>query len=95
MIINLPNHNTGAFERRVRDRMDQECVDHAPYLYLWCQPYPRILGMRDWLINILGEPGVDWQEWHGWLLFKHESDVLIMNMVWSFNESDIKSYDFV
>ena len=82
MIINLPNCNKGAFEHRVRDRMDQECVDHVPYPYLWAQPYPRIPLMRAWLINMLGEPGADWQEWHGWIMLKHESDAIVMNLTW-------------
>lgn len=85
MFINLPNYNYGAYEARVRRTMNYEGVAHEDYPYLWAQPHPRIPNIQEWLISTIGEQGSDWQVWHGWLMFKHESDAVIMNMVWHDN----------
>lgn len=77
----VPTRNLIQFEQEVRTRMTTDGVSHDAYPYLYVKPYPEPDQLRDWLQMQFPEPDL-YMIWKGWILFKHQADVLITSITW-------------
>lgn len=81
MIYHSPFH-VAHQEQSIRNRMQQEGVHHEAYEYLVAMPYPRDY-LYSWMRDQF-ESGT-YMRWHGWCMFKHESDAQLMVLTWLLN----------